>query len=44
MQVKKWIFADDWKGMMLAFTQALPKFNQQFGRVNWVSLELSKIW
>jgi hypothetical protein len=36
-------FANELEGIMLAFTQALPKFNQQFGRVNWVSLELSNV-
>ena len=41
---KKWIFTDDLKGIMLAFTQALQNLIGQFGRVNWVSLVRSKSW
>jgi hypothetical protein len=44
MHVKKWIFSDELKGIMWAFTPALPKFNQAVReRVNWVNLRLSKI-
>jgi hypothetical protein len=38
---KKTIFAEDLKVMMLAFTQALPKFNKQSGRVICVNLLFS---
>src|SRR5271170_4507952 len=43
MHAKKSIFADDLKVMMLAFTQASPKFNKAVGRVICVSLLFSSL-